>query len=133
MRFKKIAALLTAACMLMPAGYAYTNYNSMTVSAAQIDWDPYFDNEDSWFGTSEATAFADEIIQYQLSDGGWRKEMTNTSVTGSWAKSTTDNEATTSQIHYLAKVYNQTGTEKYKTACLKGIDLLINGQYSNGG
>ena len=133
MKFKKIAAFLTAACMLVPIGMSYTNYSSVTVSAAQIDWDPYFDHDASWYSSSEATAFADEIIKYQLSDGGWRKEMTNTSVTGSWAKSTIDNEATTSQIIYLAKVYNQTKTEKYKTACLKGIDLLINGQYSNGG
>lgn len=59
--------------------------------------------------------------------------MTNTGLSGSWSKSAIDNNATTTQIKVLAKVYNATKIEKYKTACLKGIDLLIKGQYDNGG
>ena len=51
--------------------------------------------------------------------------MKNTSIEGSWEKSTIDNDATWGQIRLLAKVYNATGTEKYKEGCLKGIDLLM--------
>ena len=105
----------------------------MQTYAEQLDWGTYLGKSDSWYGTSEATAFADTIVQYQLSDGGWRKEMENTSISGSWAKSTIDNDATTSQIIVLARVFKKTNNEKYKNACVKGIDLLLNGQYSNGG
>ncbi len=100
--------------------------------ASTPDWDSVFKNSDSWFGSSEGIALADSIVQYQLSDGGWRKDMT-TSSSGSWGKSTIDNDTTTSQIKVLAKTYNQTKNTKYLTACQKGIDLLMNGQYSNGG
>lgn len=100
--------------------------------ASTPDWKSVFKNSDSWFGSSEGIALADSIVQYQLSDGGWRKDMT-TSSSGSWGKSTIDNDTTTSQIKVLAKTYNQTKNTKYLTACQKGIDLLLNSQYSNGG
>lgn len=100
--------------------------------ASTPDWKSVFKNSDTWFGSSEGIVLADSIVQYQLSDGGWRKDMT-TSNSGSWGKSTIDNDTTTSQIKVLAKTYNQTKNTKYLTACQKGIDLLLNGQYSNGG
>ncbi|WP_422784919.1 pectate lyase [Ruminiclostridium josui] len=100
--------------------------------ASTPDWKSVFKNSDSWFGSSQGIALADSIVQYQLPDGGWRKDMT-TSTSGSWGKSTIDNDTTTSQIKVLAKTYNQTKNTKYLTACQKGIDLLLNGQYSNGG
>ncbi|HEX2925817.1 MAG TPA: pectate lyase [Ruminiclostridium sp.] len=102
------------------------------VFASSPDWGSVFDNSDSWFGSSEGIALADSIVQYQLSDGGWRKDMT-VSTSGSWGKSTIDNKTTTSQITVLAKTYNQTKNSKYMNSCMKGIDLLLNGQYSNGG
>lgn len=97
------------------------------------NWRSYLKNDAEWYGTKEAKAIADDIIKYQLSDGGWRKDMANTGETGSWAKSTLDNDATTSQITFLARVYNETGNQKYKKSCLKGIGLLLDGQYANGG
>ncbi|MBQ9899194.1 MAG: pectate lyase, partial [Ruminococcus sp.] len=97
-----------------------------------FSWSTYSKKDASWWSSSEAIGIADEIVQYQLSDGGWRKDM-KTETTGSWNKSTIDNNATWGQIRFLAKIYSATGTEKYKTSCLKGIDLLLNGQYSNGG
>lgn len=100
--------------------------------ASTPDWGSILKNSDSWFGSSDGIALADEIVKYQNSDGGWRKDMTGSS-SGSWGKSTIDNDTTTSQIIVLAKVYKQTNNSKYLTACQKGIDLLLNGQYSNGG
>ena len=93
----------------------------------------YLNRESSWYGTDEAVTVANAIVKYQLADGGWRKEWANPEVTGSWAKSTIDNDGTTSEIYILAKVYGETHKKKYKTACLKGIDLLIDAQYDNGG
>ncbi|MGN0629911.1 MAG: pectate lyase, partial [Ruminococcus sp.] len=136
-RKRRLAGAVLAAGLLLTSATTYyfpESMGSMVVYAGANDfsWSTYAKKDASWWSSSEATALADEIIQYQLSDGGWRKDM-KTETSGSWNKSTIDNNATWGQIRFLASVYNATGTEKYKTSCLKGIDLLINGQYSNGG
>lgn len=135
MRRNTITGLALSACLLMSsaAGYVPVETPSITASAAQLDWGTYLKKSADWYGSSEGTAFADEIVQYQLADGGWRKDMSNTSLEGSWAKSTIDNDATWAQIRVLSRVYNATGNEKYKNSALKGIDLLLDGQYDNGG
>ncbi len=51
----------------------------------------------------------------------------------SWDKSTIDNDYTTSEITFLAKMYQETKKVKYKNAALKGIKLLLIWQYDNGG
>lgn len=47
--------------------------------------------------------------------------------------STTDNGATTSQMTYLARLWQQTKDEKYRAAFLHGVEYLLAGQYENGG
>ncbi|MBO4867380.1 MAG: pectate lyase [Ruminococcus sp.] len=133
---KQAACLLLAAGMVMSTSAPLFPQSQSSIIAYAGDndfsWSAYSKKDSSWWKSYEATSLADEMIAYQLSDGGWRKDM-KTSTTGSWNKSTIDNNATWGQIRFLASVYNATGTTKYKTACLKGLDLLINGQYSNGG
>jgi len=46
---------------------------------------------------------------------------------------TFDNRTTYTQIDYLAKVYSFTKTPKYKAAALKGLDFIVESQYTNGG
>ena len=108
--------------------------NSVSVSAAyaSYNWSAATKKSDSWYSSSEAIALADDIVKYQLSDGGWKKDMDG-STRGSWSKSTIDTDATTSQIIILARVYKATNNSKYLNSCLKGIDLLLNNQYPNGG
>ena len=134
--YKSAACILLAAGMVMSTSAPLVQDLQTGIVAYAGDndfsWSAYSKKDASWWKSSEATALADEMIAYQLWDGGWRKDM-KTETTGSWNKSTIDNNATWGQIRFLASVYNATGTEKYKTACLKGLDLLINGQYSNGG
>ena len=93
----------------------------------------YLKKDASWYETDEAASVADAIVKYQLSDGGWRKDWANPDVEGSWAKSTIDNDGTTSEIYILARMYNETHKQRYKSACIKGIKLLLDGQYDNGG
>lgn len=93
----------------------------------------YLKKDASWYETDEAASVADAIVKYQLSDGGWRKDWANPDVEGSWAKSTIDNDGTTSEIYILARMYNETHKRRYKSACLKGIELLLEVQYENGG
>ena len=127
--------MLAAALVVSPVTSALPQTSSGTIVFAgdnDFSWSTYSKKDSSWWKSSEATKLADEIVKYQLSDGGWRKDM-KTSTSGSWNKSTIDNNATWGQIRFLANVYTATKNDKYRQSCLKGINLLINGQYSNGG
>ncbi|SFR97735.1 pectate lyase [Anaeromicropila populeti] len=81
--------------------------------------------------SSVATASISDILKYQQSDGGWRKNYSTTS--GDWSKSTIDNGATYTEIRKLAAEYKKTKNSKYSAAALKGINFLLKMQYSNGG
>ncbi|WP_270169956.1 pectate lyase [Paenibacillus sp. SYP-B4298] len=80
---------------------------------------------------SGTTASISEILKQQRADGGWRKDYSQTS--GEWAKSTIDNKATYTEIRRLAAEYKKTNNSKYSAAAIKGINFLLNMQYSNGG
>ena len=47
--------------------------------------------------------------------------------------STTDNDATTTQMIYLARLYQATGDVRYRAGFRAGVDYLLSGQYKNGG
>lgn len=93
---------------------------------------------------SEYTKIADNIICFQRNNGGWPKNYDMRAVltqeqinqvieTKSVYHTTFDNATTYTHTYYLAQVYTLTKTEKYKEACLKGIDFILKAQYSNGG
>jgi PelA/Pel-15E family pectate lyase len=46
---------------------------------------------------------------------------------------TFDNGATHSQVLYLAEAFSRTGADRYKEACLRGLDFILSAQYPNGG
>ncbi len=107
----------------------------LTASAAADDypWSTYLKKSSDWFGSSEAIGVADDCIRYQIqNEGGWRKGMA-TEQTGDWAHSTVDNDATTSQIRILMRVYAKTGQQKYFDCAMRGVECLFKLQYSNGG
>ncbi|MNP18644.1 Pectic acid lyase [compost metagenome] len=72
-----------------------------------------------------------DILKNQQSDGGWKKDYTETS--GDWAKSTIDNKATYTEIRRLASEYSKTKDSRYSAAAIKGVNFLLNMQYANGG
>lgn len=100
---------------------------------------------DDFYKTEEAVRIAENVLLYQITTGGWPKniymaaELTEgervevldqkTNVN----ESTIDNGATTTEIYYLSKVYRETKDERYKNAVLAGIDYLLEAQYDNGG
>ncbi|WP_160687499.1 pectate lyase [Clostridium sp. C2-6-12] len=81
--------------------------------------------------SSVATASIEDILKNQQPDGGWKKNYAVT--TGEWAASTIDNNATYTEIRKLAAEYTKTKDKKYSDAVVKGINFLLNMQYSNGG
>ena len=47
--------------------------------------------------------------------------------------STTDNDATTMQMAYLARLYKATSDTLWRDAVVRGAEYLLSGQYANGG
>lgn len=98
--------------------------------------------EVKWYGSPEAQAIADSIIQYQSPQGGWPKsvDLTRPPLTDKdipketdGRSNTIDNGATTAPMVFLAKVAYETGGKPYKAAFLRGLDYLIKAQYPSGG
>jgi PelA/Pel-15E family pectate lyase len=93
---------------------------------------------------SEYTKIADNILYFQRNNGGWPKnydmkamltpeQIDDVVKTKSILHTTFDNATTYTHTYYLAKVYTLSKTEKYKVGCLKGINFILDAQYSNGG
>ncbi len=125
-------------------------FSSLCISAQEKhsykDWvkeAPKFD--DAFFSTPEAARIAENVLLYQQTTGGWPKNirMQNEMTPEEYDKamklkedtkeSTIDNGSTTTEIRYLARMYNATGDEQYKEAVIKGIEYLFKSQYANGG
>lgn len=116
-----------------------------------------------WYAGPEASRIADVVLSFQTPAGGWSKNLNMTGnprspgmhfapdnasknlgvadfdapLTGSWNYvGTFDNNATITQLHYLAKVIAATPAkqnEKYRAAFLRGMDYIFASQYPNGG
>ena len=133
------AAVMSAALLLSLGAYLPQSLHALpepiSASAAADDypWSTYLKQDASWASSAEGIGVADDCIKYQISgEGGWRKGMA-TEQTGDWSHSTVDNDATTSQIRILMRVYKATGQQKYFDCAMRGVDCLFKMQYSNGG
>lgn len=87
----------------------------------------------SWYGTQAAADVAANVLYYQNGDGGWPKNVDMTMRTADRGTSTIDNKATTTQLTFLAKVYDATQNSGYLDAFYAGLDYLFGAQYENGG
>jgi PelA/Pel-15E family pectate lyase len=120
-------------------------------------------HDEAYFGTAPARHIADVIVSFQTPGGGWSKNM---SMSGAlrlpgqpyaadnlnrfpdpndfdkprdpnWNYvSTLDNDATNTELHFLAKVAAQTpgkDGDAYRASFIKGIHYLLAAQYPNGG
>jgi len=77
---------------------------------------------------------AEIILSHQYESGGWPKNQAYGSMgDGGDGKGTFDNGATTLEMTYLARVYNETGDTKYRDAVRKATDYVFEAQYPKGG
>lgn len=102
-------------------------------------------SDPQFFTTEEARRIGDQVLLWQRCTGGWPKniDMAAPMTEEQKAKvladksrkddSTTDNDATSMQMKYLARLYQATNEQKYKDGFRKGVEYLLSGQYSNGG
>jgi pectate lyase len=119
-------AALAAAVLLAAAGAA----------AARPGPRRYLQEADAWFAGAEAKRVAANILSHQADLGGWPKNTDTTKpFTGDRKdlKPTFDNDATTDELRFLARVYNATKDERYRRAFEKGLDYILKAQYPSGG
>jgi PelA/Pel-15E family pectate lyase len=109
-----------------------------------VRWPNVLGRDAEWYAGEDAVRIADNVLLYQNSNGGWPKnidmarqlsDVDKEKLERERDRSETiiDNGATHTQIRYLAAVYSATKDERYKAACLRGIEFLLAAQYENGG
>lgn len=100
------------------------------------------DRNDERYEPNEITAIANNMLQYQNSDGGWPKDLDWLAkipveevkqLRGRSLRSSFDNRSTYPQIEYLAKAFTQTNEAKYKDAAIRGLQYIFNEQRDSGG
>ncbi|QGZ42352.1 pectate lyase [Pseudoduganella flava] len=91
-------------------------------------------------------AKADNIISWQMPHGGFWKDPAwyaapwdGTAKRSGWFGAdgvelgTIDNQATVTEIMFLADVYRRSGKSQYRKSARKALDFLLNMQYPSGG
>lgn len=95
-----------------------------------------------WFKTSEGQRIANILVSFQTPSGGWSKRTDMSQQPRQPGEAfgveehyipTFDNAATSTQLDLLAKAYTATGKAVYADAFYKGINLILDAQYPNGG
>jgi PelA/Pel-15E family pectate lyase len=113
-----------------------------------------------WYGTEEARRIGDAIVSFQTPAGGWSKNLNladhprrkgesfapnnlshflspadfDTPADPDWNYvGTLDNDATTTELQFLAKVIAVRDHAAYRASFLRGIEYLLVAQFPNGG
>jgi len=102
--------------------------------------------DSTWYGTPQSLNVAANVLMLQNENGGWPKNIKfygETLTPDQIAKykaqyadveeTTIDNNATFTEMLFVAKMYQATKNEIYKTAFLKGLAFVQSLQYPNGG
>lgn len=143
-------SLITANTMMAEIA-SKGNVEPQTADSRQVNIDKRLakkilrESDPEFFKTEEAIRIGDQVLLWQRATGGWPKnidmvsqmsEQTKATVIaekGRQDDSTTDNDATTLQLTYLARLYKATGEPRFKEAFQHGVGYLLSGQYENGG
>ena len=103
------------------------------------------ETDHEFYKTEQATMIGDNLLLFQRVTGGWQKntdmtyELTSEQRDSIAAEknrrddSTIDNDATTVQMHFLARLYGATGETRFKDGFNHALEYLLSGQYENGG
>lgn len=97
-----------------------------------------------WYGSDEAKLVAENVLLAQKEIGGWEKNKPyhkkfSASERAHYVNdkaeigATFDNNATITELRFLAKVYSHFNDERYKKAFEKGLNYIFISQYKNGG
>lgn len=100
-------------------------------------WSQFEKYPNSWYDSPEGAAIANAILSWQSAPGSWPKNTDTTAraFTGD-AKSlrgTFDNGATLGEMRFLARAYCATQRTHCYGAFIRGLDHILEAQYSTGG
>jgi PelA/Pel-15E family pectate lyase len=104
-------------------------------------------HNNTWFASPEAARIADIVVSFQILSGGWNKNTDQTLAPRrpgerhgyeSGYAGTIDNDATITQLQFLAKTLTAAGpstprTSAWHASFTRGVDYLLTAQYPNGG
>lgn len=118
--------------------------SSFAQSASRVGWRNALKQKPDWYSSEEATRIADNLLLYQRDTGGWPKNLDMAIPLSDAEKakliqqkseidSTIDNNATHTQLAFLARVITAKPLKRHREAFFKGLDYLFKAQYANGG
>ena len=107
------------------------------------------EQEPSFYESVEAVRVAENFLLFQAKIGGWDK-MDSRRISGHMLNVLTaeqkeilrsgpdhqcslDNEATYTQMRFLARVFAATGEDRFRDGFIRGCEYLLQAQYPNGG
>ncbi len=114
-------------------------------SISQMTWKSVAkDMPEKWYGSDESKAVAENVLLYQRDSGGWPKntpfhkpltdvEKAKIGDDKGLNDAILDNDATTTEMKFLARMYNKTRNEDYNTSFIRGLNFIFEAQYDNGG
>ncbi len=125
------AAENSAPLPLPPVAYAGTN----------VPWRGVLRQPAEWYGSDDALGLAVNVVGYQTDSGGWPKNLDMTIPPAQADRSADpgdtlaniDNDATYTQMVFLARVISARNDAYLRAAFNKGFDYLLAAQYPNGG
>lgn len=135
---------ITKRCAFALAIVLFTVAFANAQDSQAIQWRDALKQSAAWYAGQEAIRVADNVLLYQRDSGGWPKNIDMAQPLDDKAKaellkhqkdtdSTIDNNATYTQLSFLARVYTAQKLERHRAAFLKGFDYLLKAQYDNGG
>ena len=134
-------SFMLAAYVLPLSAVASTLQYSSPKSSTQV----LQQKDSAFFNTEEARRVGDLLLLYQRNTGGWPKNVNMVMPLTAAQKdsvvrqktrqddSTIDNKATSMQMTFLARLYQQTRDNRYRDAFRRAMTFLLSGQYDNGG
>jgi pectinesterase len=99
---------------------------------------------EEWYGSEESIRVAENVLLYQRDIGGWPKNLPLHKPLTEPEKATIhdekglndaifDNSATTTEMKFLARMFNKTKNQAYKDSFNRGLKFILEAQYENGG
>lgn len=131
--------------LLMLCLLTFSVAQAQSIKGVTTPRNPMRETRAEFFRSEEARRIGDQVLLYQRVTGGWPKniDMARRLTNAELAKvqkdkqrtddSTIDNDATTTQMIYLARLYEQTGDARYREGFEHALEFLLDGQYPDGG
>ncbi len=110
-------------------------------TGTRVPWRAVLRQPAEWYGSDDARGLAVNVVGYQTDAGGWPKNLDMTippaqadrSADPGETLSNIDNDATYTQMVFLARVISAHDDPYLRAAFNRGLNYLLAAQYPNGG